>query len=78
MTFDAVPPGHAPTMITPMASSSSRRNAFASPNASSGITMNCAASPHATARFMRSTRTKSSGSSVAPMPNMTSPSSGVM
>ena len=78
MTLEAVPPGQHPTSMTPMASSGGRWNAFAKSQARAGMTMNCARQPMMTSLGRLNTTLKSLGLSVRPMPNITSPSKGLM
>ena len=78
MTFEAVPPGQHPTRITPMASAGSSLNIRVNASASSGITVNCARQPTSTSLGRLKTTRKSAALSVRPMPNMMTPSSGLM
>ena len=64
--------------MTPMARAGSSRKIFVNANASSGITVNCARQPTRTSRGRLKTTLKSSALSVRPMPNMITPSSGLM
>ena len=78
MTFDAVPPGQQPTRMTPRARSGGKAKTFVSSHAMRGITVNCARQPVSTSLGRLKTMRKSEGESVRPMPNMISPSIGLM
>lgn len=73
MTFEEVPPGAQPTRMTPVASAASRPKPRASSQASSGIMTNWATTPARTGRGRRTTRTKSDGVRVRPIPNIMTP-----
>lgn len=78
MTLLAVPPGQHPTRTTPKASSSGRASSLLSSHAREGIMRNCASSPIRMSLGCCRTGLKSDGRSVSPMPNITTPSIGVM
>ena len=61
-----------------MASASSSRKIRVNANASSGITVNCARHPTSTSLGRLNTTRKSSGLRVRPMPNMMTPSNGLI
>ena len=78
MTLLAVPPGQHPTRITPSASSSGSDSSLQSSHASEGMMRNCASSPTRISFGCCKTGLKSAGRSVSPIPNITTPSIGVM
>ena len=78
MTFEAVPPGQQPTSITPSASSFGSEKASVSNQASKGMMVNCARQPIRMSVGRLSTILKSFGESVSPIPNMMTPSIGLM
>ena len=78
MTLDAVPPGQHPTRMTPTANAASSENIRVRAKASSGITVNCARQPMSTSLGRLNTTRKSSAFSVRPIPNMITPSSGLI
>ena len=73
MTLEEVPPGAQPTRMTPVASAASRPRPLARSQASSGMMTNWATTPARTGRGRRTTRTKSGGVRVRPIPNMMTP-----
>ena len=70
MTLLAVPPGQAPTSITPAVRPASRPKAEHRTYAARGIIVNCAAHPTATSLGRTNTALKSAGLIVSPMPNI--------
>jgi hypothetical protein len=78
MTFEAVPPGQQPTNITPIANSLGKANAWVSTHASNGMTVNCVRQPIRISFGLLSTILKSWGEIVIPMPNMMTPSNGLI
>ena len=77
ITLDAVPPGHAPTSITPTAKSAGSENTFANMYAMSGMIVNCAMQPSSKSNGRENVTLKSDTVNVMPMPSMTTPSNGV-
>ena len=78
MTLDAVPPGQQPTRMTPNANSFGSAKAHTSNHANRGMIVNCAKQPMRISNGLRSTIRKSDGERVSPMPNMMTPSMGLM
>jgi len=78
MTFDAVPPGHAPSSTMPAASMGSKPKSIEIIKPSRGIKMNCAAVPITISSGFVRIRLKSWVVSVVPMPNIMTPSRGVI
>ena len=78
MTLEAVPPGQQPTSTTPSAKSGGKLNIRVSSQAVPGMMVNCAMLPIITSLGRVNTTLKSSGLSVSPMPNITSPSKGLI
>ena len=78
MTLEAVPPGQQPTSTMPTVNASSSAKILASVHASRGMTVNCARQPMTTSFGRLNTMRKSSARSVRPMPNIITPSSGLI
>jgi hypothetical protein len=78
MTFDAVPPGQEPTRINPAAIAGGSSKTFAMATAINGIIRNCATKPTAIGYGCSATRLKSAKIKAVPMPNMITPSPGIM
>jgi len=78
ITLEAVPPGQEPRRMNPVEVSGPKPNAVAIPRARAGISRNCSIRPMSTGEGFFTIRVKSSGFRVIPMPNMITPSPGLM